>query len=231
MSVKFLVNSDLHFTDTIRGAMENNVAKIVAENDKGKIDALICPGDLTDMGWDGSHLFCWNYGGTQDQLGALISQYVTPLDKITKVYLGPGNHDTYVPWPYVTHPVLKYIKKRHGDIRYTFDIENLHFICVGIYPDQKGIQFLKSNLSTKKRNVIFFHYNLEGPFSDFWTAAEKDVFYKTIKDHDILCIIIGHQHVSRTSNWKGYTVVSAAGSKIAKCEYDVKKDSLEVEYI
>lgn len=230
-TLRFLVNSDLHFTTKIRPVMDDNVSKILAEHSKTPIDALICPGDLTNMGWNGAHLLCWKYGGDEDQLGAFISQYLNPLDKEIKVYISHGNHDTYVPWPYFTHPVLKYVKKRHGDIRYTFDIKGIHFICVGLYPDKKGIEFLNANLDKNKKNIIFFHYNLQGPFSDWWTDVERDVFESTIKNYDIVCIIVGHQHVSRVSTWKNYPVISAAGSKIAKCEYDIATDKLDVDYI
>lgn len=231
MTTKFLVDSDLHFRHHITDYKKNHVEKIIKECDKEKIDALICPGDLTNNGWDGSHLLCWKYGGDVDQLKPLKEEYVKPLEKHLPVYLCHGNHDKYVPRPYIHHGVLDYIKKKYGGLRYSFDINDIHFICLGLYPDEDGLRFLKNDLikNTNKNVIIFFHYNLVGSYSDWWSNSEKEDFYDTIKNYKIIGLLVGHHHISKVDNWKGYPVILSAYESIAKCT--VTNGNITVRFI
>ena len=231
--IKFLVDSDLHFRRNIRNDKLDHVKKITNLCNQEKINALICPGDLTNNGWNGKHILCWYYGGKEDQLTPLKKQYVDILSQKLPVYLCGGNHDYYVPWPYITHPVINYIKERHGAKYYSFDIQTLHFICLDRYPDKYGIKFLQKDLEKYKDRdiIIIFHYNLIGPYSNWWKENEKEIFYNTIKNHNIIALIVGHWHTSRVDEWKGYKVIYGAGSKIAKCTYDVYEKNLDVSFI
>lgn len=227
----FLVDSDIHFTDTIRSYKSDHVKKIIDLCQTEKIDALICPGDLTDDGWDGANMCGWYYGGKQDQLTPLKEQYVEPLDKHLPVYLCAGNHDYYVPRPYIVHPVLKYIRQRHGAQRYSFDINDLHFICLDRYPDILGMSFLRLDLlkNSDKNIVIFFHYNFTGEMSDWWSEKVKSEFYSVIQGYNIVALLVGHHHISVYTQWRGYKVIMGAGSAFAKCTY--KNGELDVEFI
>jgi len=227
---KFLVNSDLHFNSDIRNRKKFNVEKIIDLCEKENIDALLCPGDLTNNGWDGSNFLCWPYGGPHDQLTPLKQNYVNPLSKHLPVYLCAGNHDYYVPWPYWHNGVLNYIKNLHGNQRYSFDIKDLHFICLDKYPDEKGIKFLKKDLENNfnKNIILFFHYNLTGKWSDWWTDEEKDIFHNTIAPYNIKAICVGHSHISKVTRWRGYKIIAGAGSKIAKCVYE--NNEIEVTF-
>ncbi len=232
--INFLVDSDLHFKDNvIRKAKYDHVQNITDLCQKQTISALICPGDLTNNGWDGSKFLFWKYGGKEDQLTPLKEQYVNPLSKLLQVYLCGGNHDYYVPWPYIVHPVLDYIKEKHGSQRYSFDIDVIHFICLDRCPDKAGIKFLKEDLkkNSDKIIIIFFHYNLTGKWSDYWSEKDKEKFYNIIKYYNVKALIVGHSHISRTSQWKGYLVISAGSKQIALCRYDKEKNELDVEYI
>lgn len=231
MTTIFLVDSDLHFTNTIRSYKKDHVKKIIAMCENEKIDALICPGDLTNDGWDGANLCGWYYGGKQDQLTPLKEQYVEPLDSHLSVYLCAGNHDYYVPRPYIVHPVLKYIRQRHGAQQYSFDINDLHFICLDRYPDSAGMSFLKQDLLKHhyKNIIIFFHYNFTGELSDWWSEKEKDNFYDEIKGHNIVALLVGHHHISIVTEWRGYKVIMGAGGAFAKCTYTA--GNLQVELV
>lgn len=232
MSFTFLVDSDLHFRNVIKPTKADHVDKILDLSRKERISALICPGDLTNDGYNGAKLLCWYYGGDENQVGALKKQYVDIISNWMPVYLCAGNHDYYVPWPYITHPVINYIKDKHGDIRYSFDIGNVHFICLSKYPDKKGIKFLKKDLRLNKGKnmVIFFHFNLTGKWSNWWTEEEKETFYNVIRFHNILALLVGHAHISQTSYWKDYLVISGASRSIAKCKYDAERNKIDVEY-
>jgi len=227
----FLVDSDIHFTNTIRSYKSDHVKKITDLCQREKINALICPGDLTDSGGNGAHIFCWYYGGRQDQLTPLKKQYVEILDKHLPVYLCAGNHDYNVPRPYIVHPVLKYIRQRHGAQRYSFELNDLHFICLDKCPNKEGMAFLRRDLKENvgKNIVIFFHYNLTGDYSDWWSIKEKEDFYATIKDYNIVALLVGHHHISTLTEWKGYKVVMAAAAAFAKCTY--ADGELNVEFI
>ena len=231
MSITFLVDSDLHFKHEIISTKTNNVNKIITLAQKEKINALICPGDLTDNGWDGAHFTCWKYGGDYDQLTPYKEQYEKPISKHIPIYECAGNHDYYVPPPHIHHGVLDYIKSKHGGLRYSFDIDKLHFIALDRYPDKDGMNFLKDDIKKHKDKdiIIFFHYNLTGPYSEWWSEDEKEKFYEVIKYYKVKALLVGHLHSSMLSEWKGYKVILAGGPKIAKCIYD--GENVNVEFI
>jgi hypothetical protein len=86
---------------------------------------------------------------TEKQAREFKETYVLPFDKKYGkefVYLGPGNQDFYA----VDDSLLKYIQERHGALYYAFDKGAVHFICCGVFPDQKMHFFLRAELGTKK---------------------------------------------------------------------------------
>lgn len=220
--VVFVVDSDIHFKHEIKNYKADHVQKITDLADKEKVDALICVGDLTENGWDGKKSLCWKYGGDYDQLTPLKEQYVKLISKKMPVFLCAGNHDYYVPWPYIHHGVLEYIKDKHGAQRYSFDLGKLHFICLDRFPDDESVSFLKKDIVKHKDQdmVIFFHYNPTGPWSDWWSDKDKERFYEIIKDYKIKALLVGHWHISQTTEWKGLKVIMAGGRQLAKCTYD-----------
>ena len=122
-STKFIVISDLHCTDKLSIGKQQIINRIINELTNAdltldKINMVIIPGDLTDNGYDGEQLLGWKFGGDQDQLDVLIKDVIEPLEKYTKVYICAGNHDEYVKPPRCRKPVLNYIIKRHGSLRY-----------------------------------------------------------------------------------------------------------------
>ena len=179
--VVFIVDSDLHFTKSIKSYKNNHVEKITKLCQQRSIDAVICSGDLTNNGWNGKNLLWWNYGGLYDQLTPLREQYVDPISRYTGVYLCKVNN-------------------------YTFDA--------------KSIKYLKDKLCKDRANILFFHYNIKGAFSDWWSDREKNTFYNTIKDYDIGAIVCGHLHTAGVTEWRGIKVIQASNEKFAICEFD-----------
>lgn len=230
---KFVLDSDLHF-----GSSENNGIRPDKMQDRSKIIDLasdprhqarfvVVPGDLTNNGGDGKYIdfgcYKWYYGGREDQAGAFRKQWVEPLSRHLPVYFGAGNHDTYVPWPYFHKPIFNYVRKQFGSLRYSFQPEpRVNFICLHIYPDADGIKFLRKELADKPTHdhIIFFHYNFRGPLSGWWSQEEKEIFWQTIRDHNIVGLLVGHHHVSEKYEWHGIPVIKAAGSSLALCTYD-----------
>lgn len=250
--MRFLFESDLHFTEEktlnkipVRGI---DVANWCEHNKSEKpISAIICIGDLTDHGYDGKYLnfgcFKWYYGGKTNQLGKFISDYVEPIEKTNiPLYCCIGNHDTYVPRPYLHHGVNEYIENKYGSLYYSFDLgsletnDQLHFVCLSVYPDDDGISFLKKDLKNypQKKRIIYFHYNLEGPFSNFWSKKDKQRFFKVIEPFrsTIVALLVGHYHIhdDDRDGWENFRIVMAADQQLAVCDYD-HQHGLEVHFV
>ncbi len=193
-----------------------------------KYDAIIIAGDLTDDGWDGKSFLCIEYGGDYDELGSFIKDCVEPLKNIAPVYLCEGNHDEgggilgY-------KPVLKYIKSKYNNLYYmkilSTDLGVFVIISLGKYPNAEKLEWLKKIIQTldiKIPILCFFHFNLEGTWSNWWSDEEKNNFYSVIKNNNIVALAVGHQHRSYIEEWKGIPVLSGAGDKYIEFEYCFK---------
>ena len=155
---------------------------------------LIC-GDMTEHGlpheWD---MFQDAYGttGTEGKL-----RFAT--------YIVPGNHDRQ---PIDgTQQCERRVTQRHGGAHYSWNVQDVRFIALGTYPDAEALAYLKKDLAiagTKTPIVLFWHYNLTGPWSDSWSDEEKQAFKKTIEGHNIVAIFNGHWHRPGYLPWEGY---------------------------
>ena len=54
--------------------------------------------------------------------------------------------------------------------------------------------------------VLYFHYGLAGPYSDWWSQKEKEKFREVIQGHNILGIFHGHFHATAHYKWNGFDV-------------------------
>lgn len=230
----FAADSDLHFPD-LRSPKRANVSRIISSD----VDFLIVAGDLTDHGTDGRGTFC--LPGGEDELGPFLDNYYDPISKHMKIYLCAGNHDNYVPKPYLHKPVMDLIKEKHGGLTYSFDYKGVHFACCHIYPDAKILKWLKKDLDKVEGPiVIYFHYNLTGAYSNWWAKdkdedpelAEKrrEEFFKVIANKDVKLIITGHSHVNMEHRFlpkafegkghPGFKAIIVGGPGFALCDWD-----------
>ena len=155
--------------------------------------AVLHAGDVTDMGLETQ----WK------QFEQLYGQ--TGKEGLLKfpIFETFGNHDTNMP----LGPVTGHIAKRHGSTAYSWDEGALHIATLGKYPDGPVVDWLKKDLAkvgTRRPVLLYLHYGLEGPFSDWWSAAEKDAFAKAIEGYNVIGILHGHYHMSGKYQWKGY---------------------------
>ena len=224
-----ILSSDLHFRVDIREDKKNQVEKIIKMKDEFQIQLVISAGDLTEYGLDGKS-FLWCRKNTVDELTHLKNNWVKPIEDVgIKVLMTIGNHDSYTGRPYWIKPVFKYIKNKYGATYYpwlwmdysgcyTYRHNNVLFISMGIYP--KYIKFLKKNLPKDKNYpvIIFYHYNtIEGEgFSDWWSEKQKNKFYETIKDYNIITIINGHIHSTYEKEWMGIKMLNGGGSNLIR---------------
>ena len=231
----FILDSDIHFGENndiigIRNDKKNNVENIIKDIDSNEnIKCVIVAGDLTNHGWDAKQLLCWQ-NGSINECASLIENYIKPIEKKVPLYLCAGNHDTFVNGFFYLHkPIFNLIKSRHKSLRYSFDINNVHFICCHIYPDDDCLKWLKNDLQKhiNKEIVIFFHYNLKDEYSDWWSEPhnelqsniQKEKFYNVIQNYKVIAILCGHYHKSYTYAWKEIPIISCGGPGYGLCHY------------
>lgn len=210
----FAHDSDLHFRPDGPRKIKQKQLELLQET---SAEFVIVTGDLTQNGYNGRYLnfglFKFRYGGKEDQLDQLKRQYVNPMVDIGKeVYLCAGNHDRGTSFIKIFKysPVRRYIRKRHGGNVYNFQVQGLNFVVMGEFPANRKWLKRKLKCHVDQPFVIAFHFNLEGKFSDWWSQSDKDKFYRCIKGHNILAILVGHRHVSGVSEWHGFRVISSA---------------------
>lgn len=227
MKWSLLLLSDLHFEKQEDGQikMRNkerfDIEKLKHLQQEKNLKLIISAGDLTDHGYGGNT--CFNR--QEDELQPFIDEFVVPIEAIgLNLLLCGGNHDTYVKWPYICKPVLKYIKKKYNTTYsiinhnnsncYKREFMNITFISMGIYP--KNLSWLKKNLPNDKYKpiIIFFHYNIieTEPFSNWWKSSEKDKFFKTIKEHNIIALFHGHYHDTYKKTWNHIPIFNGSSA-------------------
>jgi calcineurin-like phosphoesterase family protein len=115
-----------------------------------------------------------------------------------------GNHDVNA-----DSPIKARATERHGAINYSFDWEGVRFLCLDMYPDAATLRWLRGELGKRGKSrplVLFFHYSLEGNYSDFWEHSEKDAFAQAIDGYNVLAIFHGHEHWMGHYVWRGKPV-------------------------
>jgi hypothetical protein len=120
------------------------------------------------------------------------------------VFESIGNHDLGP-----EAPIKDKARLRHGGIDYSWDWDDLHFVCLDMYPDATTRAWLARDLariSSGTPLVLFFHYSLEGPYSDFWEQADKDAFAADLAGRNVLAIFHGHEHRVGHYMWRGHPV-------------------------
>jgi 3',5'-cyclic AMP phosphodiesterase CpdA len=219
--IRLILDSDLHFADgAIKPNKSDHLEKIIGYVGENNVDAMICAGDLTDVGTDGRGIACWKYGGEDDQLTPL-KKFVAAIEQHIPVYLCTGNHDRYSPYNWLHSGILKYVKNKHGSLLYNWAIGEYRFISLDLYPDAKALRYLARVFAQYPTDqyIIYFHYNIEGAFSDWWDDKSKDAFFAAITGKRVRMIVTGHRHENYHISYNNVDVVSAAAGIIV-CEID-----------
>ncbi len=118
------------------------------------------------------------------------------------VFESIGNHDVNQ-----TSPIKERARQRHGGINYSFDWDGLHFACLDMYPDARTLEWLKRDLARLPADhplILFFHYSLDGPYSDFWEDEEKAAFARAIESRNVVALFHGHEHRVGHYVWRGH---------------------------
>lgn len=236
----FLVSSDIHQTD---GASKKDAQKELLLQDISdhalNTSAVILTGDLTD-------------NGSEAEFHAFMERWIIPITGLmpTKfhngLYLCKGNHDEAAG---SKSQILEYLKQTYGGFCYSFDIDGLHFACCGKYPQKTilggELKWLKSDLAKLAPGtpiVIFFHYNILGEYSSWWSVScgscictsaknEKDYFFNAIKDYNIQAIFFGHLHFSYSALWRDrFRIAGVGGDKYAICQYEQATQTVYINF-
>lgn len=207
------------------------VERISQEAKKGDI-TLIC-GDLTQNGAGNvnnpfylyfkiCHCFRSSDVPSKNELQVFIDDCMKPLEKVCgegNVLACVGNHDSHREyWFSDMNVVYDYVDKRFGKgahQTYKREYDNICIYSLGIYPNSKQTSWFEKELeNSDKPFVVFWHYNLEGSYSDFWPDKDKENIYKVLDKHRDRCLFIceGHVHSTYISEWRGFRVANGAGN-------------------
>lgn len=212
--VTFFVAADTHFGAT--GMVERNRDQIVAmkqlpgtywpARSEGRVAeprGVIVAGDLTESGAPAEwQQFVDHYGG-----GGAEGRLGYP------VWVGTGNHDRSV---LRGHGVLEQVRQRHGALRYGFAWDDVRFLCLDQYPDERGCRWLRRQLTRMERTapvVLFFHYPLAGMLAGGWRPEEKERFALSIVGANVVGIFHGHYHKSERYRWQRHDVFNPGSPK------------------
>lgn len=148
-------------------------------------------------------------------------------------------------WAGVCYPYSDKPSDPAGGYYRSFKIRGCVFFACGIYPNSKTVfldpliaDYVKGDMLTgparkdKTPVFFFFHYNIQGAFSDWWDDDEKDYFYEVIKDLNVKAIFCGHNHFSEYYEWKKkkIPVYQVGGTQFAKVTINYKT-SCKIELV
>jgi len=193
-------------------------------------DVVLVPGDLTDKGVvKGDSFFhrylvfcaCAREEGhvpPRDQLRTFHDTVVAPLSERCKnVLVCVGNHDEYTQtWWGHQYPAA-YVKDRHGGPVYAKTCNGVHVLCLSKYPTRANTEWMDAKLAaTRSPFCVFFHFNTQGPYSDWWSPEDKERFLGTLRKYGDRCAFVaeGHVHHSYADHvWHGFRTINGSGEE------------------
>lgn len=245
MKQTFYVISDPQIGNyTQEQSMERKRDTVLANCSKN--DVVIIPGDLTESGKGSIKNPIIKYccvchcirGDTvkdwRNELQDLKDKHINPLKEgCGDVLMCIGNHDSQTQYWTGYNPVFGYVKKEHGSQRYKKDVNGIMVYSLSEWPRKKDVDWLVQNLKKdKKVSVLFFHYNLKGPYSNWWSEAEKQYLAERIQPFKKMIAFIaeGHVHTSYISKWNDIVRVNGAGFTAIQVDV-VTNDEGELESV
>lgn len=211
--ITFFVASDTHFG--VPGIEEGN-RRLIAELNGlpgleypveigGRVETprgVIITGDLTDYSTEEQWQQFERFYGQTGKEGLLRFP----------VFEAFGNHDFMG-----DTPVLRHIARRHGGVAYSFDWDDLHVACLGMYPSPERLRWLEKDLGSVRPGrpvIVFFHYGIDGAWSQSWESQEeREELARVLSGHRIAAIFHGHAHHAGHYRWRDYDVFRPGSPK------------------
>jgi len=116
-----------------------------------------------------------------------------------------GNHDLGVESP--SSIITDWLIARHGALRYSFDIEGVHFVMVQ-YDENPN----STARSIGRNSLDFIRRDLEGVPKDtpvvvathlcYDAISNKDEFVDALKGANVLCVLGGHEHKAKVDTYR-----------------------------
>jgi cytolysin (calcineurin-like family phosphatase) len=232
-TITFFVASDTHFG--VPGIEERNRRLIEELNALpgsaypsaigGRVETprgVLITGDLTDSSTEEQWRQFERFYGLSGKEGLLRFPVFEAL----------GNHDFMG-----DSPVVRHIVRRRGGTAYSFDWDDLHVACLGMYPSAERIRWLEEDLRRVERNrplVLFFHYGIDGPWSHSWESREeRDDLARVLEGRRVAAIFHGHAHHAGHYRWREYEVFRPGSPKHSSREVlaiRLRGDELAVAY-
>jgi len=232
-TITFFVASDTHFG--VPGIEDRN-RRLIEELHSlpgseypppigGRIEkprGVLIAGDLTDYSTEAQWRQFETFYGLSGREGLLRFPVFEAL----------GNHDFIG-----DSPVVRHIVRRRGGLAYSFDWNELHVACLGMYPSEDRIRWLEEDLRGVAPNrplVLFFHYGIDGPWSRSWESAEeRELLARVLEGRRVAAIFHGHAHHAGHYRWRDYDVFRPGSPKHSSREVlavRLRGDELAVAY-
>ncbi len=141
------------------------------------------------------------------------------------IYEAIGNHDIIG-----DSPIKAHVRRRHHSLVYSWDWSDVHLICLDMYPDSGTRAWLAKDLAKVGRTrplVVFFHYAIGGPYSDFWPEADKEALAQALAGYNVLAIFHGHFHHAGHYVWNGHDVFLPGSPRHASHQFLVVRLSAD----
>lgn len=248
-SARIFVHGDPQIAHSTQESRNKEKVDIIAKHAEPGDITLVC-GDCTQNGVGNVHSPIYLYGKichcfrssdtpSRNELKVFINDCMNPLEKACgegNVLACPGNHDSHREyWFSSMNAVYDYLVKKYGrgaHNTYKKELDHIIIFSLGVYPNAKRLDWFKTQLKqTTKPFVVFWHYNLQGSYSDFWSDKEKENVYDVLNSHRDRCLFIceGHIHATYIREWKGFRVANGAGNAPVEIIIEKRDDDYHVD--
>jgi Icc protein len=222
----------LHREDELRMGFSpahafRKVLQFIGKELAGKIDFVVCGGDLVETPDAESYATAVQMMGLRKGTvapgpGTIHTEGVDGLP----IYFLPGNHDDRDNF----YRGLFSADDRHGLMNAGFEHSGVRFICLDLSPAVKGdmsdetIDFLEANLNDSPTIILTHHplVRVGAKWLDKYLADNLDRFWELLRGKTILGMLSGHVHISYEQEVNGIPVIGTRSTAFQFVPQDEK---------
>lgn len=144
-----------------------------------------------------------------------------------------SNRNVDIPTPNLPRQaVTDYIKNRYGGEFYYRSLGAINVVSLGLYPNQKALSWMDKNVPKDKPVVLFWHYNVKGPFSvegsfggPWWSKNEREYAFDFLKkNYHSLAIIVGHYHTTTGYKFQDIPIFVVGGGQFLELKIEPQNE-------